>query len=436
MAALGAAPGGTAASVAGRSGVAGPLVVRVPPASPATAPRAAAVVGSLTTAGDLRGLAASSCVSPGTDQWLVGGDTRVGDSTQLVLDNAGLTAATVTVTAYGENGKVALGSSASLVVPAGKQVVRLLESAAAGQDRLAVDVRASGGVVAAHLQHSALDGIVAQGVDLVVPGATPGRHLAVADVVSRGEQIADPRAPQLRLLAPDHAASVTVGVWGADGRFRLRGAEQVSLDAGSVVDVGLGGMPAGSYTVTVDATQDVVAGVVEQRPGTAAKGQRQPWDLAWSPAQSVPDAAPASLPAAGSLALVPGTSSAVSLAAVPADRAVDAKLTGQVAATVRVFDDSGAQVATRPVTIAAGVTTTLDVGALAPGKHVAGVSVDGVTATGGASLVWGAVASAGAAASGAPGPSNGQLFSVLAPVPSASGGGSVTVSQDPTLGLG
>jgi hypothetical protein len=443
---LAPAPGGSGASVLARDAVDGPLVVRVPPpgsnpskSSSAQAPRAAASVASTTAAGDLRGLAGASCVAPAGDQWLVGGDTKVGDSTQLVLENAGLTAATVNVTAYGENGKVALGSSASLLVPAGKQVVRLLESAAAGHERLVVDVRASGGVVGAYLQHSALDGIVPQGVDFVSPGAVPGSHVAVAGVVSRGEAIADEHAPQLRLLAPDHDATATVSVWGPDGEVPLRGAQQQKLSAGAVVDVGLGGLPAGTYTVTVDADAPVVAGVLERRPAaapTTAK-PRPAWDLAWSPGQALGGHGTGKTPPdAGALALPPGAASALSLTAVPADRSPDAKPAGSVTATVRLVDATGRQVAAKAVTVPAGTTTTLDPRTLAPGKQVVGASVDGVSGADGASLAWGAVVAQGAPAPGVPGPANGQLVSVLAPVVSASAAGTVTVVADPTTGLG
>jgi len=444
VATLAAPPGGDAASVLRRDTVDGGLALRAP--APETgADRVAASIASATTSGDLRGLVAASCRTPGTVAWLAGGDSKVGSSTQLVLQNPGLTPATVSVRAWGPDGEIPLASSASLVVPAGREVVRLLEAAAPGVDRLVVEVRASGGLVSSYLQHSTLTGIVPQGVDDVVPGAAPAQHVALAGVVSRGESISDARAPILRLLAPSRAAKATVSLWGPSGRVHLRGAEQVALDAGQVVDVPLGGLPAGTYTVSVDADQRVVAGVVEQRPGTTgATGQpaptdaRTPWDRAWVPTQTVPDAssAPPDAADAGEVALPSGTSDAVVLSALPADRSPDAKVAGTVKATVRFFDAGGAQVLSRASTVAAGSTTVLDVGALAPGKDVAGVAVDAVTPSGGASLVWGVVTSAGAASSGVlPGGASGQLVSVLAPVPSVRSGGSVAAQEDPTLGL-
>ncbi|MEK8228056.1 DUF5719 family protein [Oerskovia sp. M15] len=63
--------------------------------------RIAASVGSTTTAGDLRGLAAASCTAPDISQWLVGGSTEVGSSAQLVLQNPGRTPATVRLSVWG-----------------------------------------------------------------------------------------------------------------------------------------------------------------------------------------------------------------------------------------------------------------------------------------------------------------------------------------------
>lgn len=444
---LAASPGGDGASVLREgSPLPGGLVLRAP-APDDGADRVAAAVASTTSSGDLRGLVAASCQTPGSVAWLAGGDTTVGSSTQLVLQNPGLTPATVSVRAWGPDGEIPLASSASLVVPAGKEVVRLLEAAAPGVDRLVVEVKSSGGLVSAYLQHATLAGIVPQGVDDVVPGSAPAQHLALAGVVSRGEAISDKRAPVLRLLAPGHAATTTVSLWGPKGRVHLRGAEQLTLDAGQVVDVPLGGLPRGTYSVSVDADRPVVAGVVEQRPGTtgaagqpAPDGSKTPWDRAWVPAQALPDgseAAKAAGPAdAGEVALPSGTSRAVVLSALPGDRSADAKAAGGVKATVRLFDATGAQVLSRPTTITAGTTSVLDVGALAPGKDVAGVAVDAVTPSGGASLVWGVVASTGAASSGVPsGGAPGQLVSVLAPVPSVRSGGTVAAQEDPTLGL-
>ena len=163
--------------------------------------RVAASVGSVTTAGDLRGLAAASCSAPDISHWLVGGSTEVGSSAQLVLQNPGRTPATVRLSVWGPGGPVVLSGGGQYLVPPGEEVVTLVEAVAPEQRRLAVHVESTGGTVAAYLQHSTLDGLVPVGVDFVAPGAEPGTALALG-VTSAGESVEDPSAPQLRLLAP------------------------------------------------------------------------------------------------------------------------------------------------------------------------------------------------------------------------------------------
>ncbi|WP_139315837.1 DUF5719 family protein [Cellulosimicrobium sp. CUA-896] len=235
-------------------------------------PRVAASVGSVTTAGDLRGLAAASCGRPGVSQWLVGGSTEIGSSAQLVLQNAGRTPATVQVTVWGPNGPAVLAGGGQQLVSPGTEVVRLVEASAPEQRRMVVHVESSGGLVSAYLQQNTLDGLVPLGVDYVVPGADPATDLVVAGVVSTGEAVDDPHAPQLRLLAPgDEPGTARVVVYGPDGPVTVRGLEQVSLTPGVVTDVPLGGLPAGRYGVAVHADVPVVAGA---RPTGAARSTR------------------------------------------------------------------------------------------------------------------------------------------------------------------
>ncbi|WP_265521819.1 DUF5719 family protein [Oerskovia flava] len=178
---------------------------------PGTAPEvlAAAAAGSITTDGDLRGLAAASCAAPRISHWLVGGSTEIGSSTQLVLQNPGRTPATVRASMWGPGGPVTLTGGGQYLVAPGEEIVVLVEASAPEQRRLVVNLEAEGGLVAAYLQHSTLDGLRPLGVDLVVPGAAPTTSLAVPGVVSTGEGVDDADAPQLRLLAPtdDDAAT-------------------------------------------------------------------------------------------------------------------------------------------------------------------------------------------------------------------------------------
>ncbi|MFD4993439.1 DUF5719 family protein [Cellulosimicrobium cellulans] len=417
-------------------------------------PRVAASVGSVTSAGDLRGLAAASCSRPGISQWLVGGSTQIGSSTQLVLQNPGLTPAVVQVDVWGQGGAAVLSGGGQQLVGPGEEVVTLVEAAAPEQRRLVVHVSATGGLVSAYLQHSTLDGLVPLGVDYVVPGAEPAQDLALAGVASVGEAVDDPHAPQLRLLAPgDAAGTARVTVFGADGPVPLRGVEDVALTPGVVTDVSLGGLPAGSYAVAVHADVPVVAGASVDRRGEPdpdlLREERQ-YDRAWiaaralAPATSAPAGGDAPVDEdgarAGQVALVPGTSSALTLAAVPTtDAAEDGDdAAGRLELRVRAYDEAGAEAGTTTVTLAAGTAQTLDPSTLrAEGSEavVAAVTVDVVGAREDLDPVWSVTASAGPP-SGADDDETPSLLSVLLPVVDAPAPGEVAVRASDTAGLG
>lgn len=417
-------------------------------------PRVAASVGSVTTAGDLRGLAAASCARPGISQWLVGGSTQIGSSTQLVLQNPGLTPAVVQVDVWGQGGAAVLSGGGQQLVGPGEEVVTLVEAAAPEQRRLVVHVSATGGLVSAYLQHSTLDGLVPLGVDYVVPGAEPAHDLALSGVASVGEAVDDPHAPQLRLLAPgDAAGTARVTVFGADGPVPLRGVEDVALTPGVVTDVSLGGLPAGSYAVAVHADVPVVAGASVDRRGEADPDllhEERQYDRAWvaaralAPATSAPAGGDAPVDEdgarAGQVALVPGTSSALTLAAVPTTEAAEDgdDAAGRLELRVRAYDEDGAEAGTTTVTLASGTAQTLDPSTLrAEGSEavVAAVTVDVVGPRGDLDPVWSVTASAGPP-SGDDGDETPSLLSVLLPVVDAPAPGEVAVRASDTAGLG
>lgn len=416
-------------------------------------PRVAAAVGSVTTEGDLRGLAAASCSRPGISQWLVGGSTQIGGSAQLVLQNPGLTPATVRVTVWGQGGEAVLSGGGQQLVGPGEEIVTLVEAAAPEQRRMVVHVAASGGLVSAYLQHSTLDGLVPLGVDYVVPGAEPAQDVALAGVTSVGEAVDDPHAPQLRLLAPGEAAgTATVTVYGEDGTVPLRGVESVALTPGVVTDVSLGGLPAGAYAVAVRADVPVVAGASVDRRGEADPDllhEERQYDRAWIAAQPVAPTAddPATTDAgathdevrrAGQVALVPGTSSLLTLAAVPTGPGDAGDADGRLELVVRAYDEEGAALGERALVLTTGTVQTLNPWALRPEgtqARPAALTVDVEGATGTAQPVWSLTASAGPP-SGDEGDETPSLVSVLLPVTDAPAPHEVGVRASDTVGLG
>lgn len=286
-----------------------------------------ASASSLTTSGDLRGLAAASCAAPGVDQWLVGGGTELGSSSRLTLANPSRTPATVTLELWGPSGPVDPAGPSTYLVPPGEQVSTLVEGLAAQQRGIVVRASSTGALVTATLQHSVLDGLTARGVDLVVPGEAPATAQVLAGLTVEASEIGDDDVASVRLLAPEGDATATIVVLGADGQRVLRGAQTAELVAGAVTDVSLSGLPAGSYSVVVQSDAPVVAGAVTTETGRADRDEPllgTPVDRTWIASQR------GSATSTSSVVLPDATGGTVSVVALPAEVDGSTDLAGQV----------------------------------------------------------------------------------------------------------
>lgn len=87
-------------------------------------------------------------------------------------------------------------------------------------------------------------------------------------------------------VAGDVVGQVRVTLLGPDGHVVLLGATAHDLVAGQVIDVPLTGVPAGEYSVVVDADVPVLAGarVNDQAPDDVGSRFGTPSDFAWVPA--------------------------------------------------------------------------------------------------------------------------------------------------------
>ncbi|HEY0188636.1 MAG TPA: DUF5719 family protein [Cellulomonas sp.] len=361
--------------------------------------RMAGVTSSVVTDGDLRGLSAASCTEPTTDVWLVGGSTALESTADLVVVNAGATAAEVTIELWGPSGAVDLGTGGSLVVAAGAQEEVVLAGIAAEQRRIVVHLSSEGGQIAGYLQDSLLDGFTPLGTDLVTAGSEPSVQQVVPGIVLGETDVDAADAGALRLLVPgDEDATVSVTLIGPDGEQPLTGAQDLELTAGEVTDISLGGLPAGSYTAVVDSTVAVAASAMTARAGEAGElDDVDRVDRAWSAATDT----------GGGLVAVPsGATSQLVLAAVPSDDATSSD-DDVLQATVRTYGTAGL-LDESTVEIPVGSTLTTDLSDL--GSGITGVEVEPVD-TGGtalAALSWALVASASA--------SDGTLLSVVLPL--------------------
>ena len=273
--------------------------------------RVANAVGSVTTltkSGDLRGLTAAPCTQPAAMSWIVGGSIAAGSSAELRLTNPGVTPATAKVTLYGSIGRLSLPSNGEVTVPAGGSSSLALETKGSQDPRIAVSVEADGGSVVPALVTESLDGETPAGTDVITPGAAPATDLVIpgVEIVEPASQGEVPQAktgadssdtPAVRIVNPGQApATVSVTMLGKDGARSLSGAQSVTIDAGSVFDIQLAGVPAGTYGVQVTSSTPVGAAVRMVRSGGEypARSKALVHDQAWAQA-ALPGAADSGL---------------------------------------------------------------------------------------------------------------------------------------------
>jgi len=255
-----------------------PVVASVSTPQGATSPPLfAAAQSQVVSTEDLAGLASSACAEPSADAWLVSGATSLGQTSLVLLSNAGEVDATVELSIYSESGVVSAPGATGIVVPAGSQKVVPLAGLATSASAPVVRVRASGGEVVASMQQSYEQGIQPRGAEIagatgapsrqqIIPGVTIASMAAIS--ASQSAEGVGVDFPVVRLLVPgDKDAQVTIGAVGEAGTA-AGNSYATTLKAGTVAEVPLDQLKDGSYTVTVNSSVPVVAAVRTSVIGT------------------------------------------------------------------------------------------------------------------------------------------------------------------------
>ena len=326
------------------------------------APTAVGAVLARSSDGPEAGLEAAPCLVPSTSAWLPGIASGASDRTELVLSNPDDAAATVDLTFYGRNGRVAVPGSSGSDVPARSSRSISLSGLVDAEGPLTVSVQATTGRVAAAARRIRTAGDQPAGADWVVPAAAPATRVVVPAVPG------DDGTRELVVTNPGELrTTVTVAVLGLQGPFAPVGAETLDLAPQSSGTVALAEGLAGTGSgVALSSDQPVTAAVVS----SSARGDAQP-DLAVQPA---------------SPALV-----RTGVSAVATTRDVDAELVLSNAATTDVSVHfsvrslQGVELRSGDVLLAAGGSATRRLASPAPSYVVVDVP-DGSFVTGGVDL--------------------------------------------------
>ena len=176
------------------------------------------------TDGAEAGLEAAPCLVPSTSAWLPGVASGTADRTELVLSNPDDAEATVDLTFYGRNGRVAVPGSAGSDVPAHGSRSISLSGLVDAEGPLTVAVQATSGRVAAAARRIRTSGDSPAGADWVVPAAAPATQVVVPAVPG------DDGTRELVVTNPGELrTTVKVSVLGLQGPFAPAGAETLEL---------------------------------------------------------------------------------------------------------------------------------------------------------------------------------------------------------------
>ena len=224
---------------------------------------------------DLRGLVTTACGAGGSDLWLLAGGAGPGRQERLILTNPGANPVTTDVTVHGDTGP--LGDPVVETVPPGGRVSVLLDARYGEEQHPAVHVRSDGGGVQATLTDTWVNGSNALGAETTAAAAAPATVQVVPGVV------VDPTGgSSVRVAVPgDQDAVVRVSVLNREGLVPWTGESVLSVPAGSVGELPLTGLGAGTYAVALRSDVPVVASAFV-RIGDG----KVPGEIAWSPAAS------------------------------------------------------------------------------------------------------------------------------------------------------
>ena len=284
-------------------------------------------------AGPERGLSASGCQAPRTDNWFTGVDLSGDTQAELHLANLDAAEAAVDVTVWSDQGRLAAPGSRGLIVPGHSQRTVSVGQLVRSGTPLTLLVRTSQGRVAAFLRERQWQGTTPLGAEWIAPTDAPAAEVVIAGIpqgVGRRELVvANPG---------ERTAGVRIEVLGTSGRTAIAGQETMDLPAGTTRSVDLvAGLAEQAGSLRLESTQPITAALRLTRPdGTRPS---DPAVTTASGALASTTLLPVPIPSGGKAVLIlanPGTEDA--------------------AAAVAVSDDAGTPADPTQVTIPAGAS--------------------------------------------------------------------------------
>lgn len=213
-----------------------------------------------------QGLSLASCDRPSSAAWFTGVLSSEASTADLVLLNADSSDASVDLTVYGPEGRLAAPGSRGIVVAAHTQRVVPLGPLFSTEQTVSLQLSTSAGRVAAMVRQRVRLGDKPAGSDWLPPTVTPAHDLVIPGLPA-GKGTRD-----LVVLNPgDRTAAVALQVLGANGPIALPGLETIDLPPQTSRRIPLGNaLAAAAVGLRLSSEQPVTAGVISDNGADAA----------------------------------------------------------------------------------------------------------------------------------------------------------------------
>ena len=210
-----------------------------------------------------RGLALADCVGARSQWWFPGVSAIAGRIDELLLGNPTASPAVVTLEVLGPAGPVGLAGTSGIVVQPHSQASVRMDSVAPGTSNATLKVSTNGGLVAASVRSTNIDGLIPLGAEYISASAPPSTRVVVPGIVGGAG------ARDLVITAAEADAAVSVRLLTTAGPRDYGDARQIPVPAGHTIAMDLSEQLAGAAAaVQVTATAPVVAAVSATFEGT------------------------------------------------------------------------------------------------------------------------------------------------------------------------
>ncbi|MDK7142316.1 DUF5719 family protein [Gleimia europaea] len=238
-----------------------------------------AILGQINTE-DVRGLVFDQCQTARNDSWFNVGATTVGEAALLTVMNPSKQASEVTLRGWSSIGPVE--GEPTFTVRAGSIETVNLAAFFPDEERLGVQVQASGPGVAATIRTISTAGLTPRGLDHVSGSGVATKTALISGVVKGLEE------PKLRLQnVGEEEAQVTLSVLSQKGRAPLPGGNDVVIDPGAVFQLNLDGIEDEYASVLVESNEPVLASASGYMTGKKDQDGKALADrVVWMPADA------------------------------------------------------------------------------------------------------------------------------------------------------